>query len=151
MLDIKRIKDDPAGVKAGLRAKEVDCDAQIDRILELDAQRRALILETESGKAEQNRVSKEIPMKKKAGEDVAPIFKRMAELKAMIAENDKRLTDVEAEYRTLMLSLPNLPDPDLKPGGKENNEPLRYYGQPHSFDFTPKHHVDRCTDLGLVD
>ena len=100
MLDIKRIKDDPNKVKEGLRAKEVPCDEQIDRILELDAQRRALILETETSKAEQNRVSKEIPMKKKAGEDVAPIFKRMGELKAQIAENDKTLSDVEAEYRT---------------------------------------------------
>ena len=113
MLDIKRIKDDPEAVKAGLRAKEVDCDAAVDRILELDAQRRALILSTETDKAEQNRVSKEIPKRKKAGEDVAPIFARMAELKAQIAQNDQKLTDVEAEYRTLMLSLPNLPDPDL--------------------------------------
>ena len=72
MLDIKRIKDDPEAVKAGLRAKEVDCDAQIDRILELDAKRRALILQSETSKAEQNRVSKEIPVRKKAGEDVAP-------------------------------------------------------------------------------
>ena len=48
MLDIRRIKDDPEAVKAGLRAKEVDCDATIDRILELDEQRRALIADTES-------------------------------------------------------------------------------------------------------
>ena len=151
MLDIRRIKDDPDKVKAGLRAKEVDCDEQIDRILELDGKRRALILETETSKAEQNKVSKEIPMKKKAGEDVTPIFKRMGELKAKIAENDKLLTEVEAEYRTLMLSLPNLPDEDLVPGGKENNEPLRYCGEKHEFDFAPQHHVDLCTDLGLID
>ena len=93
MLDIKRIKDDPEAVKAGLRAKEVDCDAQIDRILELDAKRRALILQSETSKAEQNRVSKEIPVRKKAGEDVAPIFKRMAELKAAIAEDAKLKAD----------------------------------------------------------
>ena len=151
MIDMKRIKENPEAVKAGYRAKEVECDAQVDRILELDAQRRALILETETAKAEQNRVSKEIPMRKKAGEDVAPVLQRMTELKAAIAENDKKLTEVEAEYRTLMLSLPNLPDEDLLPGGKENNEPLRYIGEPHVFDFTPKHHVDLCTDLGLID
>ena len=151
MLDIKRIKDDPAAVKAGLRAKEVDCDAEVDRILELDVARRELIAATEIMKAEQNKVSKEIPLKKKAGEDVAPIFARMGELKAQIAENDEKLRDVEAEYRTLMLSLPNLPDPDLKPGGKENNEPLRYFGEPHKFDFEPKHHVDLCTELGMID
>ena len=151
MLDIKRMKENPDGVKAGLKAKEVDCDELIDRILELDQQRRSIIAENEARKAEQNKVSKEIPMKKKAGEDVAPIFARMAELKAQIAAADETLRTVEAEYRVKMLSLPNLPDPDLKPGGKENNEPLRYYGEPHKFDFTPKHHVDLCTDLGLID
>ena len=151
MLDIKRMKEDPNAVKAGLKAKEVDCDALIDRILELDQQRRSIIAANEARKAEQNKVSKEIPMKKKAGEDVAPIFARMAELKAQIAADDETLRTVEAEYRVKMLSLPNLPDPDLKPGGKENNEPLRYYGEPHKFDFTPKHHVDLCTDLGLID
>ncbi len=151
MIDIKRIKEDPSGVKDGLRAKEVECDELIDRILELDAQRRALIGETEVKKAEQNKVSKEIPALKKAGQDTAPIFKRMGELKAEIAANDEKLRDIEAEYRTAMLSVPNLPDPDLKPGGKENNEPLRYFGEPHVFDFEPKHHVDLCTDLGLID
>ncbi len=151
MLDIKRIKDNPEEVKRLLRAKLVDCDEAVDRILELDAKRRELIQSTETKKAEQNKVSKQIPVLKKAGQDVAPIFKQMAELKAQIAENDTALTDVEAEYRTWMLSLPNLPDPDLKPGGKENNEPLRYYGAPHSFDFEPKHHVDLCTDLHLID
>lgn len=151
MIDIKRIKEDPDGVKAGFHAKQVDCDEYVDRILELDQQRRALILSTESKKAEQNKVSKDIPRLKKAGEDVAPVFARMSELKAEIAQNDKELSAVEAEYRTLMLSLPNLPDPDLKSGGKENNEPLRYSGEPHVFDFEPKHHVDLCTSLGLID
>ncbi len=151
MIDIRRIKENPEAVKAGFRAKEVDCDALVDRILELDAQRRSLIASTEAKKAEQNKVSKQIPQLKKAGQDVAPVFARMGELKADIAQNDARLSEIEAEYRTDMLSLPNLPDPDLKPGGKENNEPLRYYGEPHQFDFEPQHHVDLCTNLGLID
>ena len=151
MLDIKRIKENPEAVKAGLRAKEVDCDATIDRILELDEQRRALIADTEARKARQNKVSKEIPQLKKQGKDVAPIFAEMAELKKGLAEDAEKLDAVLAEYRTAMLSLPNLPDSDLKPGGKENNEPLRYFGEPHKFDFEPKHHVDLCLDLGLID
>ena len=151
MLDIKRIKENPEAVKAGLRAKEVDCDAVVDRILELDEQRRALIASTEERKARQNKVSKEIPALKKAGKDVAPVFAEMAELKAGIAEDAAKLDAVLAEYKTAMLSLPNLPDPDLKPGGKENNEPLKYFGEPHKFDFEPKHHVDICQDLGLID
>ena len=151
MLDIKRIKENPELVKAGLRAKEVDCDEIIDRILELDEQRRALIASTESRKAQQNKVSKEIPLLKKQGKDVAPIFAEMAALKAGMAEDAAKLDAVLAEYRTAMLSLPNLPDPDLLPGGKENNEPLRYVGEKPSFDFAPQHHVDLCTNLGLID
>lgn len=151
MLDIKKIKDNPEAVKAGLRAKEVNCDATVDRILELDEQRRSLIADTEARKARQNKVSKEIPMLKKQGKDVAPIFAEMAELKKGIAEDAEKLDAVIAEYKTAMLSLPNLPDPDLVPGGKENNEPLRYFGEPHKFDFQPKHHVDLCLDLGLID
>ena len=151
MLDIKRIKEDPQAVKAGLRAKEVDCDDVIDRILELDEERRALIASTETRKARQNKVSKEIPALKKAGQDVSAVFAEMAELKAGIAEDAAKLDAVLAEYRTLMLSLPNLPDSDLLPGGKENNEPLRYIGNKPAFDFEPKHHVDLCTGLGLID
>ena len=151
MLDIKRIKEDPQAVKAGLHAKEVDCDEVIDRILELDEERRALIASTETRKARQNKVSKEIPALKKAGQDVSAVFAEMAELKAGIAEDAAKLDAVLAEYRTLMLSLPNLPDSDLLPGGKENNEPLRYIGEKPAFDFEPKHHVDLCTGLGLID
>ena len=151
MLDIKRIKENPEGVKTALHAKEVDCDAAIDKILALDEERRALIASTESRKAQQNKVSKEIPLLKKQGKDVAPIFAEMAALKAGMAEDAARLDAVLAEYRTLMLSLPNLPDADLLPGGKENNTPLRYIGEKPSFDFEPKHHVDLCEGLGLID
>lgn len=151
MLDIKQIKENPEKVKEGLRAKEVPSDAEVDRILELDQLRRDLIYSTEQLKAEQNKASKTIPQMKKAGEDTAPIFARMTEVKETIAKQDASLREIDEEYRLLMLSLPNLPDPDLKAGGKENNEPIRYYGEPHVFDFAPKHHVDLCTDLGLID
>jgi seryl-tRNA synthetase len=151
MLDIKLIRSDPEQVKTLLKYKEVDCDAAIDRILELDVKRREIIAANEAAKSEQNKVSKQIPQMKKNGEDTTAVFARMNELKEAVKAADAQLKDVESEYTTLMLSLPNLPDPDLKPGGKENNEPIRYFGQPHKFDFTPKHHVDLCTDLGLID
>ena len=151
MLDIKIIRDNPEDVKARLKAKEVDCDAAVDRILELDAKRRELIFKTENAKSEQNKATKQIPAMKKAGEDTSAVFARMNELKEAIKSFDAELKAVDDEYRALMLSLPNLPDRDLKPGGKENNEPIRYFGEKHSFDFEPKHHVDLCTNLGLID
>ena len=151
MLDIRLIKENPEEIKARLEAKGRDCSEEIDRILELDAKRRDLIHDGEQLKARQNKASKEIPARKKAGEDVAPLLAEMKTISDEIKASDAALKDVDAEWRTLMLALPNLPDPDLKPGGKENNEPLCYYGEPHKFDFEPKNHVDLCTSLGLID
>jgi len=165
MLDIRKIKENPEAVKAGLRAKEVDCDAVIDRILELDIQVRALKTSTETKTAEKNKLSKEngklFGQKKgaeKRGEDVsaieAQINANMAASVAIdesIADDKLKLKELDEQLTTAMLSLPNLPDSDLLPGGKENNEPLRYIGEKHSFDFEPKHHVDLCQDLGLID
>ena len=165
MLDIKKIKENPDAVKAGLKAKEVDCDATVDRILELDERIRALKTASEGKTAQKNKLSKEngklFGQKKKAereGADTSAIETAIAannaqsvQLDQDVADELRELGELQAEYRTAMLSLPNLPDPDLLPGGKENNQPLRYVGEKHSFDFEPKHHVDLCTDLGLID
>ena len=151
MIDIRLIKENPEEIIARYEAKEAFVADEIREILRLDGERRAMIAENEALKAEQNKVTKQIPMMKKNGEDTAPVFARMKELSETIKANDQKQKEIDGAYRTLMLSLPNLPDTDLKPGGKENNEPLRYYGEPHNFDFEPKNHVDICTDLGLID
>ena len=165
MLDIKKIKENPEAVKAGLKAKEVDCDATVDRILELDERIRALKTASEGKTAQKNKLSKEngklFGQKKKAereGADTSAIDAAIAannaesvRLDQDVADELRELGELQAEYRTAMLSLPNLPDPDLLPGGKENNQPLRYVGEKHSFDFEPKHHVDLCQNLGLID
>ena len=165
MLDIKKIKENPDAVKAGLKAKEVDCDAVVDRILELDVQIRGLKTATETKTAEKNKLAKEngklFGQKKgleKQGKDTAELDAviesnkaQSIALDAAIADDAALLKNLNVEFRTAMLSLPNLPDSDLLPGGKENNEPLRYVGKKPEFDFEPKHHVDLCTGLGLID
>ena len=165
MLDIRKIKENPDAVKAGLKAKEVDCDAIVDRILVLDTDIRALKTASEGRTAQKNKIAKEngklFGQKKgmeKRGEDTsaldAQIEANKAESIALDAANEAdtaKLKELSAEYKVAMLSLPNLPDADLLPGGKENNEPLRYIGEKHNFDFEPKHHVDLCQDLGLID
>ena len=131
MLDIKKIKENPDAVKAGIKAKEVDCDAIIDRILELDVQVRALKTSTETKTAEKNKLSKEngklFGQKKGAerkGEDVsaieAQINANMAASVAIdeaIADDKLKLKELDEQFYTAMLSLPNLPDADLLPGG----------------------------------
>ena len=165
MLDIRKIKENPDAVKAGLKAKEVDCDAIVDRILELDVTIRGLKTASEGRTAQKNKLAKEngklFGQKKgmeKRGEDTsavdAQIEANKTEAIALDAANEAdtaKLKELSVEFKTAMLSLPNLPDADLLPGGKENNEPLRYIGEKHNFDFEPKHHVDLCQDLGLID
>lgn len=151
MLDIKYIKENPDEVIARLAKKGKDAKAEIEQILDLDAQRRALIAETETIKAEQNKINKLIPQYKKEGKDVAPIFAEMKKLSETTKANDEKLKEIGTQLTSVMLGLPNLPDEDLLPGGKENNEPIRYFGEPKKFDFEPKNHVDLCTGLGLID
>jgi len=165
MLDIKRIKENPDAIKAGLKAKEVDCDAIVDRILELEVQIRGLKTSTEGKTAQKNKLAKEngklFGQKKgaeKQGKDTAELDAQIEQnkqasiaLDAAIEEEAIQLKDLSVEFKNAMLSLPNMPDEDLLPGGKENNEPLRYVGKKPEFDFEPKHHVDLCTDLGLID
>ena len=152
MLDIKLIRENPDDIKKRLReGKQVDCDAAIDKILVLDEQRRDLIYKTENAKSEQNKVSKAIPQLKKAGQDTTEVISQMNALKEQIKSFDSELKQVEDEYTQLMLMLPNLPDPDLMFGGKENNSPIRFFGSSRSINFEPKNHVDLCNDLGLID
>ena len=151
MLDIKYIRENPEEVIARLQIKGKDAREDIEAILALDGERRTLITETEAIKAEQNKMNKLIPQYKKEGKDVAPIFAEMKAMSNKTKEIDEKLKEVESKQTDIMLGLPNLPDTDLLPGGKENNQPLRYWGEPRKFDFEPKHHVDLCTDLGLID
>ncbi len=151
MLDIKYIKENPEEVIERLAKKGKDAREEIEAILALDAERRALISATEAIKAEQNKTNKLIPQYKKEGRDVSEIFAKMKEMGAQVKADEEKLKEVETKFNTLMLGLPNLPDTDLLPGGKENNQPLRYFGEPKQFDFEPKNHVDLCTDLGLID
>ncbi len=151
MLDIKYIRENPEEVIARLQKKGKDAREDIEAILALDGERRSLIMETEAIKAEQNKMNKLIPQYKKEGKDVAPIFAEMKAMSNKTKEIDEKLKEVEIKQTDIMLGLPNLPDEDLLPGGKENNQPLRYWGEPRKFDFEPKHHVDLCTDLGLID
>ena len=151
MLDINYIKENPTEVIERLAIKGKDAKEDIEKILELDAKRRALITDTEAMKAEQNKLTKMIPQYKKEGKDPSPIFAQSKELGAKAKANDELIKEVEAQLTGYMLGLPNLPDRDLKAGGKENNEAIRYFGEPHKFDFEPKNHVDLCTSLGLID
>ncbi len=151
MVDIKLVRSNPDFVKEAVRKREMNLDAVIDEILEIDAKRRALSGENDGLKAKQNAASKQIPIIKKQGGDVSEIMAEMKELSAKIKEGDVAIGELEDKQKDLLLSIPNLPDPDLKAGGKENNEAVRVFGEKPTFDFPIKNHVDLCEGLGMID
>lgn len=151
MIDIKLVRSNPEYVKAAVRKREMDLDAVIDEILEIDAARRELSGKTDALKAQQNAASKQIPQIKKAGGDVSEIMAQMKELSAQVKEADVKIGELEAKQKELIYAIPNLPDEDLVGGGKENNAVVRVFKEKPQFSFPIKNHVELCEDLGLID
>ena len=154
MLDIKLIREKPDFVRQQLATRGAGDDARIDELLKLDEQRRKILAEVESLKAQRNRVSKEIGAlmgQKKTGEAEAKKTETR-ELGDRIAALDKQAGEVEAARNALMLQLPNLPHESV-PEGKTaaDNREVRVHGEKATFAFKPKPHIELCESLKLVD
>ena len=150
MLDIKKLRETPDEVKAGLQKRGAD-PALVDKVLSFDERRRELLAQAEEMKQRRNAVSKQIGIAKKNGENTDAIQAEMRALGDQIAAVDGQLAKVEGEQRRVLLSLPNLPAPDVVAGGKEANAVVKTFGSKPVFDFEPKNHVDLCLSLGLID
>ena len=149
MLDLVMIRNNPEIVadKLARRGFEVD----FTDFLKEDEKRRALIYENEQLKAERNKTSAEIPQLKRQGKDTDALMERMREVGEKIKANDEVLIEMQSAQDDFLASLPNLPADDVVSGGKENNQVVSYFKEKPVFDFSPKHHVDLVTDLGMID
>lgn len=149
MLDIKLIIEKPDYVKELLKKKGYEVD--FTEVIAKDAEKRKLQFEIDNLKAKRNKVSAEIPKLKKQGLPVDDIFAEMRAIGDEIAKGDEKINVLTEEVKDFICRLPNLPDEDLLPGEKENNQVIRVYGEKPSFNYQPKNHVDLCTNLGLID
>ncbi len=149
MLDLNLIRANPEAVAEALKKREYDAD--FAELLAWDARRRELLIENENMKAERNRMSKEIPMMKKRGEDATDALSQLKDMADRIKEMDEEQTSLEKKIETFLLALPNLPAEDVQAGGKENNRVVKTFGQKPEFGFPVKNHVDLCVGLGLID
>lgn len=151
MLDVRLIREEPETVRKGLAAKRAD-PAAVDRVLELDEERRGLIAEADDLKRQRNEISREIPAKAKAGENIEPLKERSREIGERIKAVDERLAAVADEQRDLLLRLPNLPHPTTPVGKSEDdNKTLRVWGEPAAIEGTPRTHWDLGGELDLLD
>ncbi len=150
MLDIKRLRENEAAVREGLRRKNAAVD--LDAVLALDRERRAALTEVEALKGRRNTVSKEIGIRKKKGEDVAAVMAEMRALGDRVAELDEQVRAVEERLDALWLTVPNLPHASVHEGrGAEDNRVVRVAGEPRAFDFKPRPHFELGDRLGLFD
>ncbi len=150
MLDIKLIRTETEKVKKALsRRKEV---VDLDALLELDAAKRELIYSVEQLKNKQNDVSKQIPMLKKEGKDVAPVFAEMKELSEKIKKYDEKVRELDEKIQNIIYTIPNIPNDDVPDGDTdEDNVEIRRFSEPREFSFEPKAHWDVGANLGIID
>ena len=149
MLDINLIRTNPDFVKNAL-LKRMD-HVDFTEILELDKNKRELILKGEQLKAKKNEVSSNIPKLKKAGQDICELLKEMKVVGDSIKEIDTELNSVSQKLNESLDALPNMPADDVVAGDKENNEVIRTWGTKPEFAFKPSGHMDIAEKLGLID
>lgn len=150
MLDIRRIRKNPEEVIKALGKRQGDFP--IDKVLELDKERRSILAQVEEMKARQNSVSKEIPKLKKEGKDPASLLIEMRGLSDKIKEMDGEVKEIDTKLKDNLLNIPNTPHETVAEGiSDEDNVEMRKWGEPTNFSFEPKAHWDLGVDLDILD
>lgn len=155
MLDISYIRQNPEEVKEILRRRQQSDDApKVDRLLERDAERKAMVQRTDDLKALRNRVSKEIANIKRTGQGSGEeLISQMKEVSDQIADLDLGLSTLEGEIEELLLTLPNKLHESV-PEGRSADENILYKGPvsfEHDLNFPVKDHLELGKSLGLLD
>ena len=148
MLDIRLIREDPEGVKAAIAT--LFMEAPIDEIVALDVRRREILTEVEGLKAERNEGSKAVA---NATAEARPeLIAAMRELGDRIAALDEESRTTETELNELMLTVPNLPLPEVPVAADESgNVVYAEWGEKRQFAFTPKPHWELGEALDIID
>ncbi|MGK9477734.1 serine--tRNA ligase [Melioribacter sp. OK-6-Me] len=153
MLDIKFIRDNPDLVRKGLRDK--GAPDNVEQILELDERRRKIIARNDELKALRNKVSSQIPILKKKGEDTASVFEEMKRVGDEIAALDNELRKIDEELDEILRWTPNLAHESVPVGrsAEENVEVRRWLPEGFSFenDFEILDHIELGKKLDILD
>ena len=151
---LQRLREEPDHLRRGAVDKGED-PSVVDRALELDERRRALLAEGDALKAERNAASKRIGEAIRAGAD--PNGPEVAELKAESTRVGERIDAIDAELGTIeaelddaLLRIPNPADPDVPVGGEEANLTVRTWGEPLPREHR-RPHWEIAEELGLID
>lgn len=148
MLDIKFIRDNLELLELAATKKHIKVD--LTRLLELDDSRREIMQRLEEKRAEQNKVSEQIP--NASPEEKEQLIASMQSVKEAVQKDEEALKPVMEEWRALMLQVPQIPDMTVPDGESDaDNEEHKVWGEPTKFDFDAKDHVTIMTNLGMAD
>ncbi|MEL0585408.1 MAG: serine--tRNA ligase [Candidatus Thiodiazotropha sp. (ex. Lucinoma kazani)] len=150
MLDPRLLRNNLGEVAQQLARRGYQLDTQ--QISELEEQRKRLQVESQELQNTRNSRSKSIGKAKAAGEDIQPLLAEVAQLGDKLKALQEALTQVQGELSDITLGIPNLPHESVPDGRDEaDNREERRWGEPRSFDFEPKDHVDLGDANGLLD
>jgi seryl-tRNA synthetase len=151
MIDIKRLRDEFDATVAALARRGVE-KAELEKARDLDAKRRSLVGETETLKAKRNAASKEIGKIAKEGGDIAAAKDEMRKVGDRIAEIDRELAQVDKDLRETLLSIPNVPAPEIPTGlDSSTNKVVRMVGEWKDPGFKIPTHSEIGEKLGIFD
>jgi len=153
MLDLRQIRQDPDAFRAALarRGNAAQTDAAVARVVEMDAERRALIQEGDELKARRNAASQAVAERKRAKESADDLIAEVRRVGERIREIDARLREVEGEIDHVLLRLPNLVHESVPAGGEEANTVVRTWGEVAEPAFALKPHWEIGAALGILD
>jgi seryl-tRNA synthetase len=153
MLDIKLIREKPDFVRENLaRRGDPEYLRMLDELIECDKLWRQKLTKLNELRQKRNRITAEIALAKKRGEDVAHIIVEAKAIDGEIAKLEKLVIDLEGKIRNYLMLLPNLLHESVPVGKDENdNVVVRTWGEPPKFRFPPKDHIELGLSLDIMD
>jgi len=150
MFDIKWIRENPDAFDAGMARRKLG--PQAADLIALDAKRRDAQTNAQELQTERNALSKQIGMLKSKGEDASDIIAKVSETKAAQGFAEQDVSEAAAALMDAMAGLPNIPLDEIPDGDSEDdNVEVRRVGEPATFDFEVKDHVEIGENLGMMD
>lgn len=139
MLDIKFIRENVDIVQNAIKDKNEKCDLKM--ILELDEKKRKLQFDFDTMRAEQNRVSKQIPELKKQNIDATELITEMQNISKKVKTLSTELSEVSVKFENELLCIPNIPHKKVPIGSESENKFIKEWGSKKTFAFKPKDHL----------
>ncbi len=150
MLDPKKLRADLNGIAEQLKKRGYTLD--VETIQALEADRKAFQGKAQTLQAERNSRSKGIGKAKAQGEDIAPLLAEVESLKAQLEAAEQASESVQAKLEAIFSEVPNVPHATTPEGkGEEDNVEIKRWGEPKSYDFEVKDHVDLTEARGWYD